>query len=131
MLVVTGNLSLFGNGAKTMYSPLQATVFAGDTTLVVNSTLGWAVGDELVIAPSFSSALEYERVRITTINGNSVTIDPPIQHTHYGDTKPTISLSYGILDTRANVGHITRNIKIVSGPDSFWGYQLIVYTTAY
>lgn len=66
---------------------------------------------------------------ITNIDINNVTITPALKYTHYGDVAPTISLAYGSLDTRANVGHVTRNIKIVSGPTSDWGYQLIVYAT--
>ena len=39
----------------------------------------------------------------------------------------TISSSYGNLDTRSAVGHLTRNIKIISGDDSGWGYRLLGY----
>ena len=31
------------------------------------------------------------------------------------------------MDTRASVGHVTRNIKFVSGPDNGWGYSVVVY----
>lgn len=31
------------------------------------------------------------------------------------------------MDTRASVGHLTRNFKIVSGSDSGWGFHLLVY----
>ena len=33
----------------------------------------------------------------------------------------------GTLDTRSAVGHVSRNIKFVSGTDEGWGYSLIVY----
>lgn len=39
----------------------------------------------------------------------------------------TISHAYGQLDTRARVGHINRNIKIVPGPDVGWGFNIITY----
>lgn len=39
----------------------------------------------------------------------------------------TISSSYGNLDARGRVGHLTRNIQIVAGPDDGWGYNMIVY----
>lgn len=39
----------------------------------------------------------------------------------------TLKNSIGTLDTRAGVGHITRNIQVVSGPDYTWGYRVLVY----
>jgi len=39
----------------------------------------------------------------------------------------TISSSIGNLDTRSAVGHLSRNIKIISGDDSGWGYRLLGY----
>lgn len=50
-----------------------------------------------------------------------------LDHDHYGDSGTTISNDYGTLDTRAAVGHITRNIKIIPGTDSGWGYRLLGY----
>lgn len=39
----------------------------------------------------------------------------------------TLVNSYGTLDARTKVGHLTRNIKIVSGNDIGWGYNIIIY----
>lgn len=50
---------------------------------------------------------------------------------HYGSPTTTISNSIGVLDTRAAVGHITRNIKIISGADEGWGFQLLIYGYLY
>ncbi len=52
---------------------------------------------------------------------------PALLYKHYGDIGATVTNAAGTLDTRAGVGHLTRNIKIVAGPDSGWGYQLLVY----
>lgn len=67
-------------------------------------------------------------VKITALDttSNIVTFTPSLNFTHYGDTGVTISNSYGTLDTRAAVGHLSRNIKIFSGADQAWGYQIIV-----
>lgn len=54
-IVVTGNLSLFGNVPSTVWTRLTAGAFAGNTTISVASTSGWAVGDQLVIGPSFNN----------------------------------------------------------------------------
>ena len=51
----------------------------------------------------------------------------PLEYTHYGDTKETVASIYGSLDTRARVGHISRNIQILAGPDAGWGFSIYVY----
>jgi len=128
IFVVTGILSLYGISPSTVSTNLVASAFPGDTSLIVDSTSGWALGDEIVIAPSFSSSREYERVQITGISGNTVSFSSALLYTHYGAPAITISNSYGTLDTRASVGHVTRNIKFISGPDLAWGYTLVIYT---
>lgn len=82
-----------------------------------------------MLSPSFSQSTEYERVTITAISSTSklVTFTPALAYTHYGADSVTISNSIGELDTRSTVGHVTRNIKVVSGADSGWGYTLVVY----
>lgn len=100
---------------------------AGDTSITVDAVSGWNAGDEIVLAPSFFNSREYERVTITGIAGNIVSFTPALKYVHYGDPAVTISNNVGTLDTRASVGHVTRNIKFVSGPDSGWGYSVVVY----
>jgi hypothetical protein len=50
-----------------------------------------------------------------------------LKYTHYGAADVTINNYVGVLDTRATVGHVTRNIKFVSGDDQGWGYTVVVY----
>jgi hypothetical protein len=128
IFVVTGTLSLYGVSPTDISANLTASAFKGDTSLTVDTANGWAIGDEIVIAPSFSSSRQYERVTITNVNGNTISFAPALQYTHYGAPSVTISNSYGTLDTRASVGHVTRNIKIISGPDAGWGYSLVIYS---
>lgn len=64
---------------------------------------------------------------ITAITGTTLSFTPALSYTHFGDPSVTISNNIGILDTRASVGHVTRNIKYTSGPDSGWGYSVVVY----
>jgi hypothetical protein len=54
-------------------------------------------------------------------------LSAPLAYTHYGAGSITISNSIGQLDTRARVSHITRNVKVVPGPDAGWGFTVIVY----
>jgi hypothetical protein len=125
LFVVTGTLSLIGASPSTLYSRLTSTVQVGATQLTVESASGWKVGDEIVIAPTFSNSREYERITITGVNSNTITFTPPLAFVHYGAPSVTINNSFGTLDTRATVGHVTRNIKFESGPDQGWGYSII------
>jgi hypothetical protein len=51
---------------------------------VVNSD-GWAVGDEIVIAPTEFNSTGTEKVTIVSIAaGGVINIDPPLEHFHYG-----------------------------------------------
>lgn len=126
-MVVTGKLALFGVYPSTVSTKLLQTAYRGNTSLMLQDVTGWAIGDEIVIAPSFTNSNEYERVQITGIIDNIVTFTPALNYTHYGSSSITISNSVGELDTRASVGHITRNIKFISGPDNGWGYTIVNY----
>jgi len=127
IMVVTGALTLYGIYPATVSTQLIQTAHSGDTSLLVQDATGWSINDEIVIAPSFSNSNQYERVQITDIVGNNITFTPALSYTHYGSPSVTISNTIGQLDTRASVGHVTRNIKFVSGPDSGWGYTIVDY----
>ena len=126
-LVVTGVLSLYGQPPSSVWTQLTAKAAAGATSISVANADGWAVGDELAIAPSFNSSFEYEKVTITAISGTTVSITPALSYTHFGDTSPTISNTYGTLDMRTGVGHLTRNITITPGPDVGFGFRVLTY----
>jgi hypothetical protein len=67
-------------------------------------------------------------VIISAINANgSVSLAAPLTYTHYGSSSLTVNNNYGTIDTRTQVGHVNRNIKIVPGPDAGWGFTVIVY----
>jgi hypothetical protein len=113
MFVNTGRLELIGVPPTTTWTRLTAFANKGATTLKVASTTGWKAGDQLGISPSFSTFSEYEKVTIVTVNSaTNVTISPALQYAHFGDTVPTINKTYGVLDMRTGVAHLTRNIKI-------------------
>ena len=53
MFVVTGRLELFGVAPGSVWSRMTAFADKGATSIVVGSTTGWRIGDEISIAPSF------------------------------------------------------------------------------
>lgn len=125
-MVVTGTLNLYGFGPTTVWTRLTAKAAAGATTISVASTAGWAVGDEIVIGPTFKNPNATDRVTITALTSTSVTFSQALNWTHYGDATP-LTNSYGTLDMRAAVGHITRKLKIVAGADAGYGFRVLVY----
>ena len=127
--VVTGSLNLYGISPTTVSTVLTKTANIGDTSINVAASIDWRVGDTLVLSPSFSNATEYETVYIASILPNgTVTLNTSLLYTHYGAPNVTIDNQFGTLDTRTRVGHVSRNIKIVPGPDADnWGFTTIVY----
>lgn len=125
---VTGSLNLHGIIPGTARTYLTAPAFVGATTLSVDSSTDWAVGDTLVISPSFNVYNEYETVTITAINADgTIGITPALKHIHFGSSSLTINNAFGTIDTRAQVGHLNRNIQIVPGPDAGWGFTTVVH----
>lgn len=81
-----------------------------------------------MIGPTYSGSTEDEVVTITEINGNSITFSPALRYEHYGAGSP-ITNAYGVLDTRAGVGLLSRNIKITKGADpNNWGCRILAYS---
>ena len=116
LAVTTGTLELHGaSRAKRSWTQLAASVDSQATRLTVLDAEGWAVGDELAIAPSGFAAEEVDRVAVTAIDGNALTVAPPLRYAHFGEV-----LSYGgkAIDCRAEVALLTRNVVIRSGDDA-------------
>lgn len=129
LFVITGSVNLYGVTPATVNTKLAATAFANSNTVKVVQASGWAVGDTIALAPTFNDPAAFETVTISAIDADGVTLTvlPALQFTHYGAAAVTVNNSAGILDTRAGVGHLNRNIKIVSGSDSSWGFSTTVY----
>jgi hypothetical protein len=56
----------------------------GDSQITVAETVGWAVGDQLVIGPTEKSVNEHEIVTISDIQDQIVTLSSALKHFHYG-----------------------------------------------
>ncbi len=124
-----GSLQLFGaSAAKLSWGQLEGTVQPGATKIVLDrNTNGWEAGDKLAIAPSGYDPFEAEEVTITAVNGNEISFTPALQYPHYGELQ---TYEGKTLDERAEVGLLTRNIKIQGAADSeelrFGGHIMIL-----
>lgn len=131
LFIVTGSLALYGNKPSTVYTELTQTALKRATQIYVAAQSGWKIGDSLALYPSFSNPEEYEEVKITGFNSDGSINVTRLKYTHFGASSITVSSAYGSLDARTRVGHLSRNIKITSGPNYSWGFELYVYKYTY
>ena len=105
-----GTLNLHGNRTNA-WTKLAATAKAGATIIEVLDASQWQAGDQIVLASTDYNPRQAETRFITTISGNTITLDEPLQYMHFGE------ITYGV-DERGEVGLLTRNIKVQSSEDS-------------
>lgn len=121
-----GRVAFFGR-AKRSWTRLDAHANKGQTRIVLAADPnGWAVGDEIAIAPTDYEPLQAETRRITAISGRTLTLDAALAFDHWG-TVQTIS---GItVDQRAEVANLSRNITVSGETDSagnFGGHMMFM-----
>ena len=115
LLAVTGALKLYGSNSNTIWTKLIQSAFAGDNQIKLIEPIDWNIGDEIVVAPTEYNYTEHEKRKIVGISADKkvVTLNSPLSFFHYGDPTHTYRSDFGqILDMRAAVGLLTRNIKI-------------------
>ncbi|XP_033119893.1 fibrocystin-L-like [Anneissia japonica] len=121
LAVRNGTLDLHGIPIPITWTHLAETAEAGDTTLVLEESVTWNVGDKIAIASTGHrhSQNENEMLTITGISndGLTLTIEPPLKYTH-------ISLEQTIdgvfLSTKAEVGVLTRNVVVRGSVQDEW-----------
>ncbi|MFD2588866.1 G8 domain-containing protein [Croceitalea marina] len=112
-----GSLEIHGASAsKLSWGQLEGNLEVGATSLTLNlEPKGWQIGDKIAIAPSGYEPYEAEELTITGINGNSISFTPALQYAHYGELQ---EYEGKILDERAEVAMLTRNVRIQGADDS-------------
>lgn len=109
-----GTLSLHGK-ARTPWVRLTQTASQGATTLQLENH-DWKVGDRLVIASTDFRAEQAEEVKIVAKNGNTVTIEEPLEYMHFcGGTETYRNRE---ITECAEVGLLKRNITIRGNANS-------------
>ncbi|GAA0273399.1 hypothetical protein GCM10009127_12320 [Alteraurantiacibacter aestuarii] len=110
IMMLRGTLNMHGNREHT-WSKLSATAEAGSTSFTVLDASGWRAGDEIVLASTDFNPRQAERRTVTAVNGNTVTIDAPLEYMHFGE------ITFGV-DERGEVANLTRNIRIQASEDA-------------
>jgi cell surface hyaluronidase len=111
--VMGGSLELFGE-PRMSWTRLNASVAAGATQLTLADAPNWRAGDQIVIAPTGVDPFEAEVRTITAVNSRTVTLDKALAYPHFGQTQTYDGIT---IDTRAEVGLLTRNV-VIRGDDA-------------
>ena len=132
---VFGKLILYGQERAVIWTHLAETVAPGSDTIEVIGTPDWNVGDEIVIASTSFEMLHTEKFQILSISQSTITLNGTLQYKHLGEETTVDDHTY---IQRAEVGLLTRNIKIQSGDlattdEESFGCRILVgsYTNAF
>lgn len=149
IMVMGGKLELHALHPQTTFTKINAHAAAGSSLLSLVNAPDWKVNDQIVVAPTdFFNAANgksiSQRVSISQINGGMVTIGTPLDAFRWGllqyatpggmsldssnKLSPNVADTLGfhqptVLDERAEVGNLTRNILIRSLDDNLWQAQ--------
>ncbi len=122
-----GRLDLHGAPGITAWTKLKGPVTAGATTIEVLDATGWRENDAAVVATGSSEPNETEERIIKEVNGSRVTLDTALK---FGRPLGMTSIEGRMLDMRAAVGRLTRNIRIqgdtASTEGAFGGHVMVM-----
>jgi len=112
-VVAGGKLNLHGKD-RVPWTRLTQTAAKGSTKLKV-ANHDWKVNDMIVVASTDFRPEQAEELRITAVNGNTLTVDKPLDYMHYCGTETYKGRS---ITECAEVGLLKRNITIRGNPAS-------------
>src|SRR5215475_13206409 len=110
IMLMGGTLNLHGDRQNT-WTKLARTAESGSNSIQVLNAAGWRVGDEIVLASTDFDPRQAERRTIAAIRGNTITLDKKLDYMHFG------KITFDV-DERAEVGMLTRNIRIQASADA-------------
>ena len=125
-----GIISLHGLD-RTSWLMLNETANPGDSSIKVEYATNWMVGDEIVIASTSDDMNQAEVRTISAVNGVQLELDRALQYRHYGEVQNFDNGQRNWkIDTRAEVGLLSRNIRIRGDENSqanrFGGHVMIM-----
>ncbi len=122
-----GRLDLHGRDGVSAWTQLTAAVAQGATLIEVVDAAGWQAGDSIVLASDSLEPDEAEVHELVLVNGNQLTLKQGLRFARTGQVQ---SIESRNVDTRAEVGRLTRNIVIqgdaASDATEFGGHVMIM-----
>ncbi|MGL4609719.1 MAG: G8 domain-containing protein [Trueperaceae bacterium] len=132
-VMMGGKMAMHGE-PRTSWTKLNRTANVGETTLELLEAPNWRVGDQIIVASTDFDFNQAETFSITAINDKTVTLDKPLKFMHWGTTE---TFNGKVVDQRAEVGLLTRNITVQSAADTlatnegFGGHIMVMDGEAY
>ncbi len=137
LVVQGGRLELFGAVPQPVWTRLNDHAGAGAKSLTLASTVNWRNGDTLAVAPSdYYGVHTTERVTMNNLSGKTVSLDNALAASRWGKLQyvtsngmsltpeagfaPPVAPAPTILDERAAVANLSRNIVIQGVDDAHW-----------
>jgi hypothetical protein len=137
LIVQGGRLELYGAVPQPVWTRLNEHAGAGAKSLTLASTVNWRNGDTLAVAPSdYYGVHATERVTMNNLSGKTVSLDNALAASRWGKLQyvtstgmsltpepgyaPPVAPAPTILDERAAVANLSRNIVIQGVEDAHW-----------
>ncbi|THF84855.1 transmembrane domain-containing protein [Deinococcus sp. KSM4-11] len=112
--IMDGTLELHGQ-TRLPWTRLNATANAGSSTLTLERAPDWTPGSTLTLASTDFDPGQTEQVVVQRVSGTQVTLATPLRFTHWAQTT---TLGGHTLVERAEVGLLTRNIRVAASEDA-------------
>ena len=120
-MAVFGDLIIHGVTRTPTWTTLAETAVAGSNTLVLSEPVTWVAGDTIVVTSTSYNAYETEKFVVTSVvntgSSSTVQLDGTLSHTHSGGYFTSLG-DTNRYTTRAEVGLLTRNIKITNNDNA-------------
>ena len=124
--VMGGTLEVHGE-RRAGWTRLAATAHKGSSELTLAGTPGWRAGDKIVVASTDYDPMQAEERTVTAVSGQTVRLDRPLAHTHWGTVQTFADTP---VDERAEVALLSRNVTIQgeesTSTDGFGGQIMVM-----
>jgi hypothetical protein len=144
ILMMGGQLLVFGQKPATVWTKISDHAGQGANRLTLKDNVDWAAGSKVVVAPTDffphdasnnpdANATATEMLELTSAAGSTLNLKTGLQKSRWGKLQyvdnngvtltPTTSVTNLVLDQRAAVGNLSRNVVIQSADDDLWKTQ--------
>jgi cell migration-inducing and hyaluronan-binding protein len=121
-----GRLELAGSLKNSRWLRLTRNTSANSREIELEDSVNWSPGDEVVIAPTGYRYDEADLMTVSAVSGNGrvVRFTSGLRFDHWGTLQTFTGSKAWQLDERAEVGNLTRNIRIYAdGEESQMDYR--------
>ncbi len=136
-----GVIEIHGATPEVIWTKIDGSISPGDTQIKLLEAANWPVGSEIVLAPTDyyragNGVAVTQKFTVTAVNNDVITVDHPSQSHVWGELQYITSTGVStnasemipaphegvptVIDERAEIGLLTRNVVIQSADDQLW-----------